>query len=93
METPFRARVGVLFASYIIRIHVMWRQAPITAAVVIAGSLSARSEVGGIESGLRRVMEVIFGCVVALAVSWIMAKFWPVAVPLPVPKVTNPIDK
>jgi hypothetical protein len=47
----------------------MSRQAPITAAIVIAGSLSAHSKVGGMESGLRRVSEVIFGCVVALAVS------------------------
>ena len=56
----------------------MWRQAPITATVVIAGSLSTHSKMGGAVTGLRRVIEVIFGCVVALAVSWLMAKIWPV---------------
>jgi uncharacterized membrane protein YccC len=32
----------------------------------------------GIESGVRRVIEVIFGCVVALVVSWLIARIWPV---------------
>jgi len=75
---PFALALAVLLSSYVVRIKVMWRQAPITAAVVIAGSLSAHSRMGGIESGLRRVAEVIFGCVVALAVSWLMARVWPI---------------
>jgi uncharacterized membrane protein YccC len=73
-KLPFALAITVLLASYVVRIQVMWRQAPITAAIVIAGSLPAHSKMGGVESGLRRVSEVIFGCVVALAVSWLMAK-------------------
>jgi uncharacterized membrane protein YccC len=74
---PFALAITVLLSSYIIRIPVMWRQAPITAAIVIAGSLPEHSKIVGIEAGLRRVMEVIFGCLVALGVSWLMARIWP----------------
>jgi uncharacterized membrane protein YccC len=77
-KLPFALAVAVLLSIYIVRIRVMWRQAPITAAIVIAGSLSAHSKMAGLEGGLRRVMEVIFGCVVALAVSWLMARTWPI---------------
>jgi uncharacterized membrane protein YccC len=75
---PFALAITVLLASYVVRVQAMWRQAPITAAIVIAGSLSVHSRMVGVESGLRRVIEVIFGCVVALAVSWLMARIWPI---------------
>jgi len=89
-KIPFTLAIAVLLASYVVRISVMWRQAPITAAVVIAGSLSAHSKMGGAETGLRRVSEVIFGCVVALVVSRLMAKIWPVPDSGPAPKPANP---
>ena len=89
-KLPFTLGITVLLASYVVRIPVMWRQAPITAAVVIAGSLSTHSKVVGAETGLRRVSEVIFGCVVALAVSWLMAKIWRLPDSGPAPKSTNP---
>ena len=87
---PVALAVAVLLASYVVRIQVMWRQAPITAAIVIAGSLSEHSKMGGVEIGLRRVSEVIFGCVVALAVSWLMATIWTVPDSAPAPKTANP---
>ena len=87
---PFALAITVLLASYVVRIQVMWRQAPITAAIVIAGGLSVDSKMGGLESGLRRVIEVIFGCVVALAVSRLMATIWPVPDSSPAPKEVNP---
>lgn len=77
-KLPFALAVTVLLSSYIVRIQVMWRQAPITAAIVIAGTLSEHSKIVGIEEGLRRVLEVIVGCIVALAVSWLMSWIWPV---------------
>jgi uncharacterized membrane protein YccC len=89
-KLPFALAITVLLASYVVRIPVMWRQAPITAAVVIAGSLPMHSKIVGAETGLRRVSEVIFGCVIALAVSWIMAKIWPVPDSGSAPKPTNP---
>ena len=29
------------------------------------------------EQGLRRVAEVLFGCVVGITVAWILSKLWP----------------
>lgn len=54
----------------------MWREAPITAAIVIAGILSAHSRTVGMAVGTRRLTEVNFGCVVALEASWLMARLW-----------------
>ena len=76
-KLPFAIAIAVLLSSYIVRIPVMWRQAPITAVIVIAGSLSDRSKFVGAEIGVRRVLEVVFGCLVALGVSWLMARIWP----------------
>jgi uncharacterized membrane protein YccC len=85
-KLPFALAITVLLASYVVRIPAMWRQAPITAAVVIAGTLPTHSKILGAESGLQRVSEVIFGCIVALAVSWLMTKIWPVPDSSPAPK-------
>ena len=41
-KVPFALAVTVLLSAYVVRIPVMWRQAPITAAIVIAGSLHRR---------------------------------------------------
>jgi uncharacterized membrane protein YccC len=76
-KLPFALAITVLLSSYIVRIPVMWRQAPITAVIVIAGSLSEHSKIVGAEVGLRRVIEVVFGCVIALGVSWLTARIWP----------------
>jgi len=73
---PFALALTVLVSSYVIRVKTMWRQAPITAAIVIAAGISQGSKVAGIESGLHKVAEVIFGCVVGLTVSWLTSKLW-----------------
>jgi uncharacterized membrane protein YccC len=83
---PFALALAVLLSSYVVRIPVMWRQAPITAAIVIAGSLSEHSKIVGMEVGLRRVIEVIFGCLIGLGVSWLMSRIWPLR------EHTNPSD-
>jgi uncharacterized membrane protein YccC len=88
---PFALAITVLFSSYFVRIQVMWRQAPITAALVIAGTLSAHSKTIGMQVGLGRVAEVIFGSVVALGVSWLMSKIWDVREPKAQPD--GPVDK
>ena len=68
-------------SSYLVQIPTMWRQAPITAAIVIAAGLTHHSKMSGIEHGVHKVAEVIFGCLVGLLVSLLMAKVWPVAEP------------
>ena len=78
---PFAMAVTVLVSSYLIRIPSMWRQAPITAAIVIAGGLHHHDTLTGVEQGLHRVSEVLFGCVVGIAVSWMLSKVWPLPEP------------
>ena len=83
---PIAMAATVLISSYLVRIPTMWRQAPITAALVIASGLSHQSKSAGIELGLTKVAEVLFGCVVGLVVSALMARVWP----LPGPAATAP---
>jgi uncharacterized membrane protein YccC len=77
-KLPFALAVTVLLSSYVVRIQVMWRQAPITAAIVIAAGLTHPSRLSAAEHGLHKVGEVILGCVVGLLVTWLMSKIWPV---------------
>ena len=76
-ELPFALAATVLLSSYVVRVPTMWRQAPITAAIVIAGGLQHHEKLTGMEQGLRRVAEVLFGCVVGIAVAWLLSKLWP----------------
>jgi uncharacterized membrane protein YccC len=76
-KLPLALAVTVLISSYLVNIKTMWRQAPITAAIVIASGLVHHSKLAGIEHGLHKVAEVLFGCVMGLAVSWVMSKIWP----------------
>ena len=78
-KLPLALAVTVLVSSYVIHIQTMWRQAPITAAIVIAAGLTHHSKLSGVENGLHKVAEVIFGCLVGLVVTWIMSKVWPIA--------------
>jgi len=78
---PIALGVTVLLSSYVIHIQTMWRQAPINAALVIATGVETHSKLGGIESGLHKVGEVLFGCLVGLCVSYAMARIWPIKQP------------
>jgi uncharacterized membrane protein YccC len=74
---PLAMAVSVLLSSYVVRIATMWRQGPITAAFVIAAGLQHHERVEGLRAGLGRVSEVLFGCVIGLAVSYSLSKVWP----------------
>jgi len=76
-KLPVALAITVLISSYVIRIQTMWRQAPITAAIVIAAGLTHHSNLTAAEHGLHKVGEVIFGCLMGLAVTWLMSKIWP----------------
>jgi uncharacterized membrane protein YccC len=80
-KLPVALAVTVLASSYVVHVQTMWRQAPITAAIVIASGVEHNSKMTGLEHGLHKVGEVIFGCLVGLVVSWMMAKLWPLAPP------------
>ena len=55
----------------------MWRQAPITAAIVISGSIAHHDTILALEAGLNRVGEALLGCLVGIAVSWLFSRLWP----------------
>ena len=78
-KLPLALAMTVLVSTYVIQIQTMWRQAPITAAIVIAAGLTSHSKLTGVEHGLHKVAEVIFGCLVGLVVSWAMSTVWPIA--------------
>ena len=76
-KLPMALAATAFLSSYIVRVPVMWRQAPITAAIVVASGIEKHSEAASIEIGLRRVVEVLFGCLMGLGVTWLMSKVWP----------------
>ena len=80
-KLPLALAIAVLLSSYVVRITTMWRQAPITAAIVIASGLDKHSKLTGVEHGVHKVLEVIFGCVLGLLVTLAMSKVWPVKAP------------
>ncbi len=89
-KLPFALATTVLLSTYVVRIPVMWRQAPITAAIIIAGSLHPPPGLTARELGLLRVAEVLLGSAVGIAVSWLMATVWPIADGARAPKPANP---
>jgi uncharacterized membrane protein YccC len=84
-KLPTALAIAVLLSSYIVKIPVMWRQAPITAAIVVAGGVMEHSRISGLDLGLRRIAEVIFGCLIGMLVSWIMYRLWPMKPEPPTP--------
>lgn len=84
---PFALAATVLITSFVVRIKTMWRQAPITVAVVIAAGAVQSSTMAGIGKGMHKVGEVIFGCVVGFLVSWLMSKVWLIQTP-PTPEAS-----
>ena len=78
---PLAMAATVLASSYIVRIPTMWRQAPITAAFVIAAGLQHQSRINGLVAGGQRMAEVLLGSVVGLVVAWIVSVIWPLPEP------------
>ena len=80
---PLAMAVAVLVSTYVVRIQTMWRQAPISAAFVIAAGMEYHSRLHGLQAGAQRTSEVLFGCVVGLVVAWIVSVVWPLPEPVP----------
>lgn len=78
---PLALAAAVSVSAYVIRVTTMWRQAPITAAVVIAAAAADGSLTVGIVHGLHKVAEVVFGCLVGIVVSLAMSKVWFIRLP------------
>jgi uncharacterized membrane protein YccC len=89
-KLPLALAASVLISTYVVKVQVMWRQAPITAAIVIAAGFAHDSKLTGVEHGLHKVAEVIFGCVMGLLVSLAMSKVWPIHErPAPKPAISH----
>lgn len=86
---PLAMAVTVLLSSYVVRIQTMWRQAPISAAFVIAAGLEYHSRKHGLIAGATRMGEVLFGCVVGIVVAWIVSVAWPLADAAPAQQTKN----
>jgi len=78
---PLAMAATVLASSYIVRVPTMWRQAPITAAFVIAAGLQHQSRINDLVAGGPRMAEVLLGSVVGLVVAWIVSVIWPLPEP------------
>lgn len=78
-KIPLALSASVLISTYVVRVPVMWRQAPITATIIVAGGLMEASKLHGMQQGLRRVGDVLLGCVVGLVVTVLMSRVWPQA--------------
>ncbi len=78
---PLALAAAVLVSTYVVRVKTMWRQAPITAAVVIAAAAASGSYAVGLAHGLHKVAEVVFGCVVGVVVSVAMSRVWLIHTP------------
>lgn len=76
-KLPLAMAVTVLVSSYVVHVQTMWRQAPITAAIVIASGLTHESKLRGVEDGVHKVGEVLLGCLMGLLVSWAVSRIWP----------------
>ena len=77
IKLPIALATTVLLSTYVVRVPTMWRQAPITAAIVLAAEWEKHSQFDAMQIGLRRVGEVLLGCLIGVGVSWLMSKLWP----------------
>ena len=80
-KLPIALAAAAFISAYVVRVQVMFRQAPITAAIVIASGLAHESRMSGVEYGLHKVGEVLLGCLMGLVVSWLMSRIWPLREP------------
>lgn len=76
-KLPLVLTATVLISSYLFHVESSWRMAPTNAAFVVATELTHHSTMGAMEAGLKRTGEVILGCLIGLAVSWLFARLWP----------------
>ena len=76
-KIPLALSASVLISTYVVHVPVMWRQAPITATIVVAGGLMDTSRMQGLQQGVTRVADVLLGCFVGLLVTFLMSKLWP----------------
>ncbi len=86
-KLPVAMSATVLLSSYVLRVQQNWRIAPTTAALIIAANLARHSKMSSAEVGVRRMAEVILGCLIGILVTWLIGQVWP---PPPAGAATKP---
>jgi uncharacterized membrane protein YccC len=86
-KLPVAMSATVLLSSYVLRVQQNWRIAPTTAALIIAANLARHSKMSSAEVGVRRMAEVILGCLIGILVTWLIGQVWP---PPPASAATKP---
>jgi uncharacterized membrane protein YccC len=74
---PIAMAITVLLSAYVVRIQTMWRQAPISAAFIIAAGLEHHTRRNGLIAGGDRMIEVLAGCIVGILAAWLVSVVWP----------------
>ena len=59
---PVALAVTVLVSANAVRVTTLWRQAPITAAIILATGVLHESTAASVKDGLYKVAQVAFGC-------------------------------
>ena len=66
-----------LVSFYLINWGGNWRTAPVATVIVMARGIQQFSKYAGDQAAIERTLEVLGGSIIALAVTWVAAKFWP----------------
>jgi uncharacterized membrane protein YccC len=74
---PIAVMATAFTATFLPQSPTSWRTAPIAATIVLASGLVAHSKTFGMHIALQRAGEVLLGGIVALCITWIMARIWP----------------
>ena len=73
---PLALTATVFISIQFTRLEASWRIAPIAAVIVISSSLIGRSKSVGLQAAFQRTGEVFLGGAVALAIAWLLSRFW-----------------
>ena len=73
---PLALTATVLVSIRLTRLEASWRIAPIAAVIVISSSLVSHSKSVGLQAAFQRTGEVFLGGATALAIAWILSRFW-----------------
>ena len=73
---PVALAATVVISTYLTRLEVSWRIAPIAAVIVMSTGLMGHSRLSGIEAALLRTGEVFLGGAMALLVAWLLSRIW-----------------
>lgn len=69
--------VASLVSFYLVNLGTNWRTAPVATVIVMARGIQQFSKWAGYQAAIERTIEVLGGCIIALAVTWVAAKLWP----------------